>query len=320
VQTSSKHCGSCDKDCLDLSCSAGSCKPKKLANGVRYTALAADSTHVFWTVSSPSTTTPGGSVWKIVRDGTAAATLADSQKNPTSLTLVGSNVLFVNSLATGGEVATVPKTGSPAATVLVGNVVSPALIVADAAASYVTTCTKTGAVYRLAQGSNQLATLASGEGACALGLSPGEVVWIGAESGGLGRIRALPKAGGAPKTLIAGLSPPSDLALTATDTIIWVEPGSGSVKKLAAGAATPSIVASGESSPMGVATDGEHVYWTNDGDGTVARARLDGTERSQIHSGQNHPRGIVVDDSFVYWVNVGAAPGFSDTAIMKARK
>src|SRR5689334_8984327 len=45
------NCGHCGRSCLGTACGGGSCQPHALATGVCATSVAADGSHVYYTVS-----------------------------------------------------------------------------------------------------------------------------------------------------------------------------------------------------------------------------------------------------------------------------
>jgi DNA-binding beta-propeller fold protein YncE len=70
-------------------------------------------------------------------------------------------------------------------------------------------------------------------------------------------------------------------------------------------------IASGQSYPEGIATDGVNVYWTTTG--MMVGAPIAGGSQFVLASGQNNPAagglpidvGIATDGTYVYWANYG---------------
>jgi hypothetical protein len=91
------------------------------------------------------------------------------------------------------------------------------------------------------------------------------------------------------------------------------------------GTCPPAVLASGQSQPLSIAVDGQHVFWTNasssDGTGSVMRADLDGADVVALASGRNRPFGIALDDTDVYWSEQGTmAASFTDGVLYRLGK
>jgi hypothetical protein len=154
-----------------------------------------------------------------------------------------------------------------------------------------------------------------------------------------GLVRKLPLAGGAPSTLVSGLSSRPTAIVVAGSEIFYATTGSGSgldgtvvrvpvtnVPDAGAG----SVVATAQSGPTSMAADATAVYWTNAGtnvapdaggpNGTVMKCLLPACAGGPqaVAAGQNHPRGIAVDADSIYWTNYGT--GQNDGAVLKCAK
>jgi hypothetical protein len=98
----------------------------------------------------------------------------------------------------------------------------------------------------------------------------------------------------------------------------WVtdESPPGAVMKVPIGGGTPITLASEQTYPVGIATDGTNVYWINNGVdlsgsqlGTVMRMPVDGGVATTLASGEMSPYAIAVDSTSVYWASSACAQG-----------
>ncbi len=81
--------------------------------------------------------------------------------------------------------------------------------------------------------------------------------------------------------------------------------GNGTISEAGPDGASPHTIATGLSTPIGVAVDASHLYWASSADGTVTQASLDGTSPHAIVTGQNNPAGVASDASHLYWASTG---------------
>ncbi len=132
-----------------------------------------------------------------------------------------------------------------------------------------------------------------------------------------GAILSVPLAGGTITTLASQLDLPIRVAVDATN-VYWTNAGrgcpfdagvsvpinmrcGGSIMTMPLQGGTPTILASGQNNPWGIAVDRNSVYWTNFGDGTVMKVPRLGGMTTTLATGQNLPYGIVTDATSVYW-------------------
>jgi hypothetical protein len=136
-------------------------------------------------------------------------------------------------------------------------------------------------------------------------------------SGGFG-VYKCDLAGGAPNRLViapagGNLGP----MIVDASNLLWIQSGTSGptsqIVKLALSTTTTSTLASGQSGPTSLASDGTNVYWTN-ADGTVMVAAIDGSKApTMIATGQGQPSGIVTDGARIYWVNAMPALSLQST-------
>jgi hypothetical protein len=115
-----------------------------------------------------------------------------------------------------------------------------------------------------------------------------------------------------PCPLAAGLNVP--WAITSdSNNVYWTEngdPGSqnGSVKgcPLSGCAGGPTVYASGQFNPEGIATDGKYVYWGNNTSGGIFACAVTGCSNSPtLVANATSPSGLALDGTYVYWVSDG---------------
>lgn len=130
-----------------------------------------------------------------------------------------------------------------------------------------------------------------------------------------GMIRKMGRGGGAPVTLIATNA--QDLAADGS-SVYWTQAasiGGGAVMRMGLGGESPTALASGLSSPRGLALDASSVYWADDGDRTVRKVSLAGGAVTTLATAPGSPAFVAVDSAAVYWTIPGAIPG--EGSVMK---
>jgi sugar lactone lactonase YvrE len=164
-----------------------------------------------------------------------------------------------------------------------------------------------------------------GSGGGVLLASPEEPMGIAVGEGfvyytetGKGNVVRVPIGGGTLFTLASGRSFPRYVALCSDCTdntyVYWTEFDGGNVMKNQRTAAQSAAVtlASGESSPDGIAVDGDYVYWVEQGttssNGSVRRNSVNGTPSSvqTLASGRNDPWNLATDGTHVFWTENAA--------------
>jgi hypothetical protein len=112
--------------------------------------------------------------------------------------------------------------------------------------------------------------------------------------------------------MVAGQSDPYTLAMDDTHIYYTNFTGTTVVALLKAPPFTPTVLASMEVNPLGVAVDDTFVYWTeaghvnctlgdDDGIGAVRKIPKGGGAPITIAGSESCPDHVAVDDKFVYW-------------------
>jgi hypothetical protein len=110
-------------------------------------------------------------------------------------------------------------------------------------------------------------------------------------------------ARGCPQTLTT--APGANRIATDGRNVYWTESG-GTIMTCSVASCSPTLMASGQTSPVGIAVDAINVYWVNDStSGTIMTMPKAGGMVTTLASGQNAPVQLAVDASGVYWTNSG---------------
>ena len=297
-------------DATDTTQDAAACTPAcvvELASGqVGPWGIAVDDTSAYWA-------NQGGELVKVSFDGGTPIVLA-SQPNAgpyvSSVAVVGGNVIWPIPTWGGknvpvhvGSIQSVPVGGGAAVTLVPQD--GPAFIAVDASNIYWGTATGIDEV-PLTGGVPQT-LIATPNGARALVVDATNVYWIATST----VMKAPLVGGGAPVALATNQTGASYLAVDAAH-VYWTTTDSVMAVPIAGG--TPSALAVGQPTPLGVVSDGTNVYWTNFATydtptGSVMRVPVGGGVPLAIAEGQNGPSGITVDATSVYWTNMASGGG-----------
>jgi uncharacterized protein DUF5050 len=88
--------------------------------------------------------------------------------------------------------------------------------------------------------------------------------------------------------------------------LYWTNAGDGTIVEADLDGSNQTTIATGQSTPFGVAVGSSHLYWANEGNSTIVEANLDGSDPKTIATtGRNGPQGVAVDSSHLYWSNPG---------------
>ncbi len=125
----------------------------------------------------------------------------------------------------------------------------------------------------------------------------------GNDAGPAGVVRAFFDGGGLLQVAVA--AEPKDV-VAAAGYVYWADATAGTVNRALSDGTMPTTIASGESSPWGLAVSNGRVFWTNyTATGTVKSKALAalGAAPTVHATGQHAPRAVVADANSVYWTN-----------------
>jgi hypothetical protein len=126
-----------------------------------------------------------------------------------------------------------------------------------------------------------------------------------------GLVRACPMSGcgTAPITIASAQMRPVAIAIAPNrNDVYWTEVGTGAIKHCSVPCAEPVTVASGQSTPRGLAIDGAAAYWPVplDPGGSVASCGLQavcGSTPMVLATAQRAPEHVAVFEGSIYWTN-----------------
>lgn len=87
--------------------------------------------------------------------------------------------------------------------------------------------------------------------------------------------------------------------------VYWSDTTAGTISYVSVNGGPVTTLASGLSSPVGVANSASNVYWTDSVAGTINYVPKLGGSVTPISTGQNSPWDITLDSTNVYWTNTG---------------
>jgi hypothetical protein len=268
-------------------------------------ALQADDAAVYWMTRSAD---DSGAVASMTRAGVGPSVLASMQAYPRAFTSDASRLYWAVGNGSGGStaIASVAKMGGGAPVRFAASGHGHAEVATMAARGTQlawAALTENGGAARVTNTSTSVTTeLASRQGViAAVAIAPPAVYWSTA-SAILMAGPGVAADGGAAPVMVA---PGAATSMVVADDILYWASDDGTVHARASGAA-PTVLASGLSSPGGLATDASYVYCACGGSGTVvAVPRAGGTSVVVAHG--TEPVAVAVTSDAVYFADRAAA-------------
>lgn len=288
------NCGACGNVCnaaTGAACENGWCTYKLATNESFPTAIAVDSSNVYWT---DNVITYGAIVKEPLAGGTPT-TLASKLNRPDGIAVDQNNVYWIT---TPGTVMKMPLSGGAAAT-LANSAGLASGIAIDTNNAYWTASTT---VMKVPLKGGTPATLASGQSAAeGIAVDSSGVYWTDRLAGTVMKVGL---SGNGLATLASGQDHPDGIAVDAT-SVYWGNEGTnvnGSVMKIAKTGGPVTTLASGNTSAYDIALDSTNVYWTDTGY-SVVKVPLAGGTPTTLATSQHGAEGIAVDATSVYWTD-----------------
>lgn len=297
---------------------AAVCQPVVLAKGqIRPSALAIDSTNVYWTNEGD------GTVNRIPIGGGTLTVMASSQGTPAAIAVDGTNVYWTDTTANAFPTPSLVRQAIVGGTTFaIATSASANSITVDATTVYWTVAGGAGVTQIAKTMTNGMGTtLVTGYGVpFAVAVDSANVYWTVLAGG---YVYKVPIGGGTPVAVASGQLGAVSLAANAT-SLYWTSDetiDSAPIGGLPDGGAPAVLATSTQATVEALAIDATNVYWVDNGGG-VSKAPIGGGGPTvALASGQLAPVAVAVDATSVYWANQGtAANNYSDGAIVKMAK
>jgi len=142
------------------------------------------------------------------------------------------------------------------------------------------------------------ATIASQAYALPTGLTfdGGTVYWRGSDM-----INAVTPGG--VRRLVAETTVDVEHLQVGNNWVYWASPNHGKLMRVPTSGGTPTTIAQGQSTPVGLVLDDAKLTWINQGDGTVRRANLNGSSPATVANGMGQLKTVTQDAGMLYWAN-----------------
>lgn len=177
--------------------------------------------------------------------------------------------------------------------VLVGGLVEPTALVADADRLYWADDDGIGSA--ALDGSAPVRLWSGDVDATALAVDDDFVYFVGDE-----RIRRVGKAGGTATALADATAFVEYLVIDST-RVWWSDSDRDVIASVAKSGGAVTTLLDGLRDPSGLAIDSSRVYFATGADGTIHSATLDGTDVQVLAYGQEYPNSLILDGESVYW-------------------
>jgi hypothetical protein len=330
-QTDNANCGGCGVACGGT-CAGGRCVVTLSATGVQqgdFTAIAVDSTSVYWTSGTQGPPGNDGEVMKVPLGGGAVTTLASGQATPWAIALDSTSVYWLDfNGGSNASVVKVPLQGGLPTTLASAAQASGGAIAVDSTRVYWGAIDDAVLGESLSGGTPTTIAIGARPSGEAMGVAVDatNVYWTNL---GDATIRSAPLSGGT-GTQLARLSNGASQVLAADATSLYLadcENAPGTLVRVPKTGGAPVTLASGFlqlAQAGGMAVDATNVYYANFDvahcgfgntpgpcDGAVMKVPINGGTPVTIAALSNAPLTIAVDATSVYWVS--AAGVFSVT-------